>query len=755
MLNPSQIQTDLVTAIKQEIYAVFKAEAKYIPVSEGHLIAKIEDGFLYSFKADVRPTVPSESPVKIHLADYTKFSGIWVSQNDFDVLVLSSENLGERVANAKISIDLSYILEALIECITEKNSGHLLEQLFSINPEDCHFNKNALANSLAALDSLGMKRNSSQHAALNNCLSNSIHFLWGPPGTGKTATLSQICRALEGQSQSIFVLSHANIAVDVAALKIAEACEGTNLLKNGGILRLGFPQMAEVRKREDISAFGVLKKQFPGLLNELLLAEKERDFLVSELRVSRNKGPLKDRLKIVRDELSSIWNQVKETENLLIDRARIIIATTSKFVIDARLWNYEPDNILLDETSMLSFPFVYAAAKKARKRLLLFGDFRQLPPVCVSEETLAQNWLGRDAFDVLGVRKNIDNGAEDNRVTLLDTQYRMNENIGKMVSNFCYDGKLQTDPFSSAQQEYLAKLPPHEHSAVVLIDSQKTFPASFKEKRKGSHSRVNPLHALLICSVADSMLKSGANKVAVITPYAAHARLLHGMIKSLNMNEQVITATIHRFQGSEVDSVIFDLVDALPLSGASRLTGSDVDRSTRLLNVAISRSKGKLVVLADKSFVDIHHGGRSPAARLTKMSTNKVCFTELLKSCQLDSIQWCTSWTAAQIALHSTVSIAKKIRINIPRNFEQSSQFRRALEAFDEGLKNRKKFESFFYLITEGTLAVGGREPEGAIAIVSGGLKDELERAIIGEYSLNEWRFRNAPTRDHGISHPR
>ena len=53
---------------------------------------------------------------------------------------------------------------------------------------------------------------------------------------------------------------------------------------------------------------------------------------------------------------------------------------------------------------MVSFPWVLLAATRVAKRLVVFGDFRQLPPVFLARTDEARRWFGADAFEVAGVR---------------------------------------------------------------------------------------------------------------------------------------------------------------------------------------------------------------------------------------------------------------------------------------------------------------------------------------------------------------
>ena len=57
---------------------------------------------------------------------------------------------------------------------------------------------------------------------------------------------------------------------------------------------------------------------------------------------------------------------------------------------------------------------------------------------------------------------------------------------------------------------------------------------------------------------------------------------------------------MHQFQGSDADVVIFDMVDGIGRPGLGALLRGDT--GMRLVTVAITRAKGKLIVLADKDW---------------------------------------------------------------------------------------------------------------------------------------------------------
>ncbi|WP_026664936.1 AAA domain-containing protein [Butyrivibrio sp. FC2001] len=64
----------------------------------------------------------------------------------------------------------------------------------------------------------------------------------------------------------------------------------------------------------------------------------------------------------------------------------------------------------------------------------------------------------------------------------------------------------------------------------------------------------------------------------------------------------IACSTVHQFQGSERDVIIFDAVESYPSTKAGYLMSKDMDSVTRLVNVAVTRARGKLVVVANTKF---------------------------------------------------------------------------------------------------------------------------------------------------------
>jgi hypothetical protein len=93
--------------------------------------------------------------------------------------------------------------------------------------------------------------------------------------------------------------------------------------------------------------------------------------------------------------------------------------------------------------------------------------------------------------------------------------------------------------------------------------------------------------------------------VGIITPYNAQARLINKLLRDTRLAERGIkVATVHRFQGSEQDVIIFDTVDAPPQSKPGLLLmGGMGSTAMRLADVAVSRAKGKFVGVVHQPYL--------------------------------------------------------------------------------------------------------------------------------------------------------
>lgn len=79
----------------------------------------------------------------------------------------------------------------------------------------------------------------------------------------------------------------------------------------------------------------------------------------------------------------------------------------------------------------------------------------------------------------------------------------------------------------------------------------------------------------------------------------------------MEFQERVKIGTVHTFQGSECDVIIFDMVDCSRFEKGKPYFGRiySGEQGEQLMNVAISRAKHKLIVVCDPDYLDSCPGG--------------------------------------------------------------------------------------------------------------------------------------------------
>ena len=96
-------------------------------------------------------------------------------------------------------------------------------------------------------------------------------------------------------------------------------------------------------------------------------------------------------------------------------------------------------------------------------------------------------------------------------------------------------------------------------------------------------------------------MECGAGDIAVLAPFRNQLALLRRHMPEPVLSQGVEISTVHRYQGDERETVIFDMVDTRGLDGLSEFFTATAlsDAGARLVNVAASRAKQRLIVVAD------------------------------------------------------------------------------------------------------------------------------------------------------------
>ncbi len=112
-----------------------------------------------------------------------------------------------------------------------------------------------------------------------------------------------------------------------------------------------------------------------------------------------------------------------------------------------------------------------------------------------------------------------------------------------------------------------------------------------------NRSRFNIFNAFISVITAIKYYNEGYESIGIITPYNAQSRFINNILRDTlpNSRGNINCATVHKFQGSEKDIIIFDTVDSYRMRRPGvLLTDDKEEKSQRLINVDVTRARKKI-----------------------------------------------------------------------------------------------------------------------------------------------------------------
>lgn len=578
-------------ALSAEISFIRMTGGKHILLQEGKRIGRDNGQFVYLLESEDELNYPEGTPVTIWKGQ-SQISGKILNCEAFSVYLISELDLGAEVEMLNISAEACYLLQSVSE------------RLMDLSLEPSEIAQDLICNGLKEIDYRNSDIAKGQETAVRMSLEQPITFVWGPPGTGKTQTLAKIAWAHIDKGERVLMLSYSNVSVGGAILRVTS-------LKNdvfpGQLVRYGFPKDKRISEHPYLSSYNLAINNYPDLL-------KRRTQLQAEKKRLEKNDP---KLIQVEKELNEIRRELRAAESQCVRNAKFVATTVSKAIVDKEIRNGAFDVVIFDEASMATIPQIAYAAKLARKNFVCMGDFRQLPPIVQSSK---ESPLNADIFQYCGITQAVDQGSNHKWLCLLDTQYRMHPEIADFAGRSIYNGLLKSANGMTEKREKTVMAEPFAGRAMEFVDLSGTMSTCIKSS---DDSHANVLSAFVTFSLA--LKAAQTQEVGIITPYHAQSRLLHAMVRDVNELEAlphaIKCATVHQFQGSEEDVIVYDAVDCYRLPFPGALIASTAGRyADRLFNVAMTRSKGKFICVANGSFM-----------RNKGMSEN-LMFMQMLKS---------------------------------------------------------------------------------------------------------------------------
>ncbi|WP_104380881.1 AAA domain-containing protein [Sphingobacterium sp. HMA12] len=431
--------------------------------------------------------------------------------------------------------------------------------------------------------------NDGQNKAVQRVLDTTdIALLHGPPGTGKTTTLIKaIATLLKSNNKQILVVAPSNTAVDL----LTERLDAAGI----SVTRIGNP----VKVSEHLQELTLDNKIECHKANKDIksLQKQVRTYTDMAQKYKRNFGKAeREQRKALFDEAYRIRKDVDKIQDFIVadilDRSQVITATlvgANQDIIRSR--SYE--TVVIDEAGQALEPACWIPILKADK-LVLAGDHCQLSPTVKSNNGM-NNKLSNTLFEKLV-------NLYPQAVSLLDTQYRMNEQIMNYPSSALYGGLLKAD--RSVAHWTIA----NDSEPIVYID---TAGAGFEETESDgaicnlgeARFLKSHLKTAIASWVQSSPIKQWPS-IGIIAPYRKQVSILREMLEQDEELQRyaalIKVQTIDSFQGQEKDIIYISLTR----SNIEQQIGflSDVRR----MNVAMTRAKKKLVVLGDSATIGIH-----------------------------------------------------------------------------------------------------------------------------------------------------
>ena len=218
--------------LRREIHYLKMGRGKKYKIVNGVKINKDDKGiYTYSFELETELHLPDDAPVVVDTATGFHAVGSVLMCEDFQIMLLLDHDLKDNVLTAYLMVEPWKLLEALNKKILSLNPNvhEIAIELLDQGPK------------LSTLEDISAVKKG-QPEVFRKLEQDDIVVVWGPPGTGKTYTMSQIAKAYVKQGKSVLIVSHSNVSVDGVIKKIVQILDPDmeQDLRDGKILRYGY-----------------------------------------------------------------------------------------------------------------------------------------------------------------------------------------------------------------------------------------------------------------------------------------------------------------------------------------------------------------------------------------------------------------------------------------------------------------------------------------------------------------------------------
>ena len=398
-------------------------------------------------------------------------------------------------------------------------------------------------------------------------------LIQGPPGTGKTQVIAEICLQVFrlDPNVKILVCSETHVAVNNLVSRIAKTNQDIRCLR-----------IRDKEQDSELDAFSpmTIVKSYQEWLSDIC-DDQDVINLITETLPDQSTRGMEKALALSANVIGMTCNR----------------AGAYHFLISTEMFDY----VIIDEVCKATLPEILIPLTAAKKAILV-GDPKQLPPVFCSEDIEIIK-----SIENCNLQKYMyidDLFSESKDVKVLDTQYRMENSIGSLISTTFYDGTLKNgrDVMIDDSLLWLDYIPTHDWPPEEEIRGEKPIIRNLDECK-------------IICRVLEQIAATITKKtdIAIIVPYRNQIYELRRAVHDYNLLK-ITVDTVDGFQGKEADIVIFGVTRT---SGTFRFLADP-----RRLNVALSRAKDRIIIVGSKKYALQH-----------------VLFKKIAKACRTIQVQ--------------------------------------------------------------------------------------------------------------------
>ena len=420
--------------------------------------------------------------------------------------------------------------------------------------------------------------NKSQQQAVNDVLrAKDVRVLHGPPGTGKTTTLVEAINETLMRETQVLVCAQSNTAVDWISEKLVDC--------GIPVLRIGNP----TRVNDKMLSF-TYEHRFADHPDYPKLWQVRRT--MREMRRRRRETGERFHQKMERLKEIAVELEVRINADIF-GQVRVIASTlvgAGNKLLDGKKFG----TLFIDEAAQALEAACWIPIRRA-SRVIFAGDHCQLPPTIKSLEAI------KGGLGITLMERIVKNKPEC--VSLLQVQYRMNDEIMQFSSDYFYHGQMRSAPEVAHRRIHEGDEPIlWLDTSTINVGPDEQF--DFKEQFVGeTFGRINKGEAHLAVSLLQIYFQRIGKQrvlddridVGIISPYRAQVQYLKRLIKKRPFfkpfGHLISVNTVDGFQGQERDVILISMVRA---NGAGQI---GFLHDLRRMNVAITRARMKLIIV--------------------------------------------------------------------------------------------------------------------------------------------------------------